>query len=215
MNPTMTTRVISQGSKIHISRGWDSYLKGLRFISQGQNIQCYRVGDSNPKNQNIKCFRVRDFRIGDSNLKGQGFKFYYTFSLQSQGSEIHTSRVGDSNLKGQRFISQELEIQIPRVRDSSLKSQRFISQGSEIHISRVWDSNKYNMLAPPRQTKEIYILIITYMLHIVGIPFYFYLFFFIAITGNMFMCIDINITVVIFSTYLNTTWTTAWHLTVT
>ena len=51
-----------------------------------------------------------------------------------------------------------------------------------------------------KQTNNI-IIIITY-LQVLLLLFYF--FFAIA---YMFMCIDINITMIIFSTYLNTTWT--------
>ena len=108
------------------------------------------------QSQYIKCYRVRDFRIRDSNLKSQRFKFYYTFCLQSHGSEIHISRVRDSYLKSQRFISQESEIHISRDWDSYPKSQRFISQESELHTSRAWDPNKYSTCKHHWGKKRIY-----------------------------------------------------------
>ena len=43
-----------------ISRVRDSYLKSLRFISQGSEIHISRVRDSYLKSQNIQCYRVRD-----------------------------------------------------------------------------------------------------------------------------------------------------------
>ena len=75
----------------------------------------------------------------------------------------------------------------------------------------VWCLNHMCMIHHRGNKKDI---IITYMLHIVGII-CFYRFFFFAITGNGSMCIGINFTMIISSTHLNTTRTITWHFTMT
>ena len=60
--------------------------------------------------------------------------------------------------------------------------------------------------APPRQKQKKLLLHTCYGKFRSRLLFCFYVFFFIAI-AYMFVCIDINIATVIFSTYFNTTWT--------
>ena len=43
----------------------------------------------------------------------------------------------------------------------------------------------------------------------------FLIYFFFAIANNMFMCIDINITMVIWTAYFSTTWWITWYFTMT
>ena len=202
MTSKLTSRVTSQGSGIHISSVRDSSLKGQRFKSQEPEIQISRSESFMLQGQNIKCYRLKDFRIRDPNLKSQRFKLYCMCCLQSQGSEIQTSRVRDSNLKGQRFKSQGPEIQISRVRDSNPKGQGFKSLGSETQVST------QPVSTTEAKTKTLSLLLSTFYRMFRSRYFCcFYRSFFIAITDDVFVSTDINITMITFSTYLNTTWT--------
>ena len=67
---------------------------------------------------------------------------------------------------------------------------------------------------PPSNAKKKILLLHTFYIMFRS-RFYFISVFFLAIAGNVFMCIDINITMVIFTTYLSTAWTITWHFTMT
>ena len=148
-------------------------------------------------------------RVRDPNLQSQRFEL-----------EIQITRVRDSsfitrfvfNLQSQRFKPPESEIQISRVRDSSW---RLKSPESEIQISRARDSNKYNPVSTTtcttteaKNNNNILLVVLSLLqtCYIQQVLCCFYMFF-IAITGNVFVSIGVNVTMVIFSTYLNTTWT--------